>query len=321
MARSFYGSGGDVTTDAGFRPAPRSRVWVWDSLDAQAPLVGIVGVLGTVLEDGTLISDDLCRVHFQGPDGFSGVLYASLSADGERTALAGPLGVGASSGGSGGTQGVPGKSAYEVAVDNGYTGTVTAWLASLVGPAGATGPAGPTGVEMPPWVAVDRATGAVGGFVDPATARDTTGALTSGTALLSKSYGVPGLSVNEVRVFVTTGGSGGTNHLALYSSAGTALVAPTTGTWLNDTSTQVIAVAPFTVPADGIVLAAIMQTGATTAPQLRGVSITTLNLMSPVGSVRRGMQRAGLAALPSTFVVGDWSSATTVAQFVFRNAG
>jgi hypothetical protein len=45
----------------------------------------------------------------------------------------------------GGTSGTPGKSAYEVAVDNGYTGTVTQWLASLVGPAGATGATGPAG--------------------------------------------------------------------------------------------------------------------------------------------------------------------------------
>ena len=38
-----------------------------------------------------------------------------------------------------------GKSAYEVAVDNGFVGTEAQWLASLVGPAGATGPAGPAG--------------------------------------------------------------------------------------------------------------------------------------------------------------------------------
>ncbi|MFF9175968.1 hypothetical protein [Streptomyces sp. NPDC014793] len=46
--------------------------------------------------------------------------------------------------GGGGT-GTPGKSAYEIAVDNGYTGTVTQWLASLVGPRGATGATGPAG--------------------------------------------------------------------------------------------------------------------------------------------------------------------------------
>jgi hypothetical protein len=65
-----------------------------------------------------------------------------------------------------GAKGDAGKSAYDVAVDNGFSGNVTAWLASLIGPkgdkgdkgdtgatgatgatgpAGATGPVGPTG--------------------------------------------------------------------------------------------------------------------------------------------------------------------------------
>lgn len=38
-----------------------------------------------------------------------------------------------------------GKSAYEVAVDNGFVGTEAAWLASLVGPTGATGAKGDKG--------------------------------------------------------------------------------------------------------------------------------------------------------------------------------
>jgi hypothetical protein len=42
----------------------------------------------------------------------------------------------------GGTTGQPGKSAYEVAVDEGFTGTVTEWLASLVGPEGPKGDPG-----------------------------------------------------------------------------------------------------------------------------------------------------------------------------------
>jgi hypothetical protein len=47
----------------------------------------------------------------------------------------------------GGTAGTPGKSAYEVAVEQGFTGTVTQWLTSLVGPAGPQGPAGPAGAD------------------------------------------------------------------------------------------------------------------------------------------------------------------------------
>jgi hypothetical protein len=43
--------------------------------------------------------------------------------------------------------GPAGDSAYQVAVDDGFVGDETSWLASLVGPAGATGPAGPTGPQ------------------------------------------------------------------------------------------------------------------------------------------------------------------------------
>lgn len=41
--------------------------------------------------------------------------------------------------------GEPGKSAYEIAVENGFNGTVSQWLTSLIGPAGALGTAGATG--------------------------------------------------------------------------------------------------------------------------------------------------------------------------------
>ena len=43
------------------------------------------------------------------------------------------------------TNGVDGKSAYEIAVENGFVGTEEEWLESLKGATGATGPAGPTG--------------------------------------------------------------------------------------------------------------------------------------------------------------------------------
>ncbi|MEE1261480.1 hypothetical protein [Ruminococcus sp.] len=46
-----------------------------------------------------------------------------------------------------------GKSAYEVAVDNGFVGTEAQWLASLQGaqgPAGASGPQGPAGADWVP---------------------------------------------------------------------------------------------------------------------------------------------------------------------------
>ena len=53
--------------------------------------------------------------------------------------------------GSGSGNGAPGKSAYEIALEQGFKGTEKEWLASLVGPqgpegkTGAQGPAGPQG--------------------------------------------------------------------------------------------------------------------------------------------------------------------------------
>lgn len=62
--------------------------------------------------------------------------------------------IGSGGGGSGGT-GADGKSAYEIAVENGFVGDEAAWLASLVGPqgpAGADGAQGPQGLQGPPGV-------------------------------------------------------------------------------------------------------------------------------------------------------------------------
>lgn len=64
-----------------------------------------------------------------------------------ETGSQGPQGVQGEPGPKGdtGDTGADGKSAYQVAVDNGFEGTESAWLASLVGATGATGPAGPQG--------------------------------------------------------------------------------------------------------------------------------------------------------------------------------
>jgi len=64
--------------------------------------------------------------------------------------------------GPAGPQGDPGDSAYQVAVDNGFVGDETAWLASLVGPAGATGATGATGPTGPQGPAGDDGANGVG---------------------------------------------------------------------------------------------------------------------------------------------------------------
>lgn len=48
-----------------------------------------------------------------------------------------------------GPQGIPGKSAYLTAIDNGFVGSEEQWLASLVGPKGDAGEAGPQGLTGP----------------------------------------------------------------------------------------------------------------------------------------------------------------------------
>lgn len=53
------------------------------------------------------------------------------------------------SGGGGGGTGADGKSAYQIAVEHGFSGTETEWLASLKGPAGETGPQGIQGIQGP----------------------------------------------------------------------------------------------------------------------------------------------------------------------------
>lgn len=55
--------------------------------------------------------------------------------------IQGPQGETGATGATGqtGATGADGKSAYQVAVDNGFSGNEAAWLASLVGPTGATG--------------------------------------------------------------------------------------------------------------------------------------------------------------------------------------
>lgn len=94
---------------------------------------------------------------------------------------------------------IPGPSAYEVAVDNGFVGTEAAWLATLVGAPGNEGPPGPPGDEGPPGSPGDEGppgppgadgtgTGDVGG---PAGAADGRVALFDGTTgKLLKDSGV-----------------------------------------------------------------------------------------------------------------------------------
>lgn len=89
-----------------------------------------------------------------------------------------------------------GKSAYEVAVDNGFSGTELEWLDSLKGDTGAQGPAGPAGAAGAPGATGPAGTTTVAGLsdatatgksllqaTDPAAARSAIGAGTSNLAV------------------------------------------------------------------------------------------------------------------------------------------
>ena len=97
------------------------------------------------------------------------------------------------------SKGDPGKSAYQVAVDNGFSGTEEEWLASLVGPQGPTGSTGPTGPT--------GATGATGadGF--------------SPTATVTKSGTVATITITDkngtttANVYDGSGGGGNVNSV------------------------------------------------------------------------------------------------------------
>ena len=80
----------------------------------------------------------------QGPAGPQGI--QGIQGPKGDTGDTGPAGKDGSPGATG-PQGEPGASAYEIAVEEGYSGTESEWLASLVGPQGPTGPTGPQGEQ------------------------------------------------------------------------------------------------------------------------------------------------------------------------------
>ena len=86
----------------------------------------------------------------QGPQGLQGPTGPQgIQGEIGLTGPAGPQGIPGDIGPTG-PAGADGRSAYQVAVDEGFEGTEAEWLASLVGPTGPigdTGPAGPQGIQ------------------------------------------------------------------------------------------------------------------------------------------------------------------------------
>jgi Collagen triple helix repeat (20 copies) len=96
--------------------------------------------------DGYIIGDDLYV--WDGTDWLNVGPIRGPKGDKGDTGDTGPAGATGATGPAGAT-GADGASAYEVAVANGFVGTESQWLDSLVGPTGATGPKGDTGDTGP----------------------------------------------------------------------------------------------------------------------------------------------------------------------------
>jgi len=94
--------------------------------------------------------------------------------------------------GTKGDSGADGRSAYEVAVENGFEGSKEEWLESLIGPAGPTGPTGATG----PLPVMEFAT-----FFHNISKKYVAGDLLTFDSTLSQN----GISINSARTQITLG--------------------------------------------------------------------------------------------------------------------
>jgi len=126
-----------------------------------------------------------------------------------------------------GSQGPPGDSAYEVAVANGFVGTESQWLLSLVGATGSTGPQGPQGDTGATGAAGPQGDGAYPlagyGFVAASAPIETVKSdSTHGNSWGARVWVPAGTPINGLGVFVTqTGTTGsGNNAFAIYDDSG-----------------------------------------------------------------------------------------------------
>ncbi len=195
---------------------------------------------------------------------YNSVASAFAAVDSRLTAL-GQGGIGGS-----GPAGPAGDSAYQIAVNNGFSGTEQQWLASLKGDAGPMGPQGPAGIDGAPGPqgpagtnGVDGATGAQGsqgatGVQGPAGAQGATGADGASAYQIAVNNGYVGTEQQWLNSL--QGGGSGNDALAVHyddSSKATVTLQGTNGTQLKN-------VAAGTTATDAVNVQQMQQGNATT---------------------------------------------------------
>ena len=117
---------------------------------------GLTGATGPAGANGTNGTNGMSAYQVAVANGFVGTETQWLLSLLGATGTTGPQGATGATGAAGpqgpqGPQGITGLSAYQLAIANGFVGTETQWLLSLLG---ATGPAGPQGEEGPSGVGI-----------------------------------------------------------------------------------------------------------------------------------------------------------------------
>lgn len=102
---------------------------------------------------------------------------------------------------------VPGKSAFELAQEEGFSGTLQEWLASLVGPQGPQGPQGPTGPQGPQGPKGDPGTG--NDYTLPAATNSALGGIKTGYSNSGSNTGVKLDASNKAYITVPQASSSG----------------------------------------------------------------------------------------------------------------
>lgn len=122
------------TDDPGVLPS--GRLW---KIHQHVGDFSTTGYIAVPEGDGPLDISDLLSIEE------GGVVFVPSPGPPGPAGPTGPAGAAGAEGPAGpaGATGADGESAYDVAVDNGFVGTESQWLASLVGPEGAEGPVGP----------------------------------------------------------------------------------------------------------------------------------------------------------------------------------